>query len=162
MNSRRYPAQVFWSDEDEGFIARAPDLPGCSAFGETQEEAIDELQSAIEAWVEAANAAGNLIPAPSSPASETAYSGKVLLRMPKSLHARLAEGAKSEGVSLNSHIVCLLASSSADPARRAVPQITLQAVAVEMPIGKWDVQRYSSVKTASSGDRSPWQEAVNG
>ena len=40
---RRYPANVFWSEEDEGFIALAPDLPGCSAFGESQAEALVSL-----------------------------------------------------------------------------------------------------------------------
>ena len=59
----RYPAQVFWSDEDEGYIALAPDLPGCSAFGLTQEEAVAELRHAIKAWIEAADAAGNGPPA---------------------------------------------------------------------------------------------------
>jgi predicted RNase H-like HicB family nuclease len=63
----RYPASVFWSDEDEGFIALAPDLPGCSAFGETQAAALLELQDAIRAWVAAAQKAGNPIPAPSRP-----------------------------------------------------------------------------------------------
>jgi len=60
-----YPAEVFWSDEDEGWIAVAPNLPGCSAFGESRPEALAELESAIEAWIEAARAAGNAIPAPS-------------------------------------------------------------------------------------------------
>jgi predicted RNase H-like HicB family nuclease len=63
--ARRYPASVFWSDEDGGFIAIAPDLPGCSAFGETKPEALFELEEAIRAWIEAANAAGNPIPEPS-------------------------------------------------------------------------------------------------
>ncbi|MDZ4791671.1 MAG: type II toxin-antitoxin system HicB family antitoxin [Hyphomicrobiales bacterium] len=62
----RYPVQVFWSDEDEGFIAIVPDLPGCSAFGETQHDALTEAQDAIAAWVEAMTAAGNPVPAPSS------------------------------------------------------------------------------------------------
>ena len=53
----RYPATVFWSDEDEGFIATAADLPGCSAFGDTQQEALTELQDAIVAWIEAARSA---------------------------------------------------------------------------------------------------------
>jgi predicted RNase H-like HicB family nuclease len=61
-NANRYPAQVSWSDEDSGFIAIAPDLPGCSAFGETQQEALAELQDAIAAWIEAAQSAGNPIP----------------------------------------------------------------------------------------------------
>jgi predicted RNase H-like HicB family nuclease len=67
-DANRYPANVFWSEEDEGFIAVASDLPGCSAFGETQHEALAELQSAIVAWIEAARAAGNPIPDPSRPA----------------------------------------------------------------------------------------------
>jgi predicted RNase H-like HicB family nuclease len=61
---RHYPAEVFWSDEDEGFIALAPDLPGCSAFGETKSEALQELDEAIDAWIEAARAAGNPVPEP--------------------------------------------------------------------------------------------------
>ena len=60
-----YPAEVFWSDEDGGWIAVAPDLPGCSAFGESRPEALEELESAIEAWIDAARAAGNAIPEPS-------------------------------------------------------------------------------------------------
>jgi predicted RNase H-like HicB family nuclease len=60
-----YPAEVFWSEEDRGWIAVAPDLPGCSAFGESRPEALKELEPAIEAWIEAAKAAGNSIPQPS-------------------------------------------------------------------------------------------------
>jgi predicted RNase H-like HicB family nuclease len=52
--ARRYPASVFWSDEDAGFIAIAPDLPGCSAIGETRSDALLELEQAISAWIEAA------------------------------------------------------------------------------------------------------------
>jgi len=60
-----YPAEAFWSEEDGGWIAVAPDLPGCSAFGESRPEALKELEPAIEAWIEAAKAAGNAIPQPS-------------------------------------------------------------------------------------------------
>jgi antitoxin HicB len=112
-DTNRYPANVFWSDEDEGFIAVASDLPGCSAFGETQHEALTELQSAIAAWIEAARAAGNPIPEPSQPALDNFYSGKILVRMPKSLHGQLAQGAKTEAVSLNQHIVFLLTWATA-------------------------------------------------
>jgi predicted RNase H-like HicB family nuclease len=103
---------VFWSDEDNGFIAIATDLPGCSAFGETQPEALAELQDAIAAWIEAAQAAGNPIPEPSDPAGEAEYSGKVLLRIPRDLHARLARLAKTQTVSLNQYLVYLLTSAS--------------------------------------------------
>ena len=65
MQTDRYPAQIFWSIDDQAFIAIAPDLHGCSAVGDTQAEALAELQDAIEAWCEAARAAGNSIPEPS-------------------------------------------------------------------------------------------------
>ncbi len=110
--TNRYPAQVFWSDDDKGFIALAPDLPGCSAFGETQQDALDELQDAIEAWIGAARAAGNPVPTPSTPPRDHHHSGKILLRMPRRLHAQLAQSAKEEGVSLNQYIACLLASAA--------------------------------------------------
>lgn len=110
-NPDRYPVEVFWSDEDEGFIATAPDLPGCSAFGDSQAEALAELDHAIAAWKQAAEVAGNAIPAPSKPA-QVQYSGKFVVRMPKSMHAQLAVKAHREGVSLNQLVVALLASAN--------------------------------------------------
>lgn len=68
--TQRYPGNVFWDEEDQGFVAVAPDLPGCSAFGENQPEALSELRYAIEAWIEAAQAVGRAIPPPSRPAAE--------------------------------------------------------------------------------------------
>lgn len=50
---------IFWSDEDQGYIALAIHLPGCSAFGDTREEAVAELVDAMTAWRQAAQAAGN-------------------------------------------------------------------------------------------------------
>lgn len=109
----KYPASVFWSDEDGGFIAIAPDLPGCSAFGKTQGEALAELQDAISGWVEAARAVGNPVPKPSPKPEPEHYSGKLVLRLPRSLHAKLATAAKQDGVSLNQHLLHLLADASA-------------------------------------------------
>ncbi|MHB9833800.1 toxin-antitoxin system HicB family antitoxin [Paraburkholderia terrae] len=106
----RYPAEVFWSDEDEGFIAIAPDLPGCSAFGADEAEALTELKHAIAAWKEAAASAGNPIPRPSRPASAADYSGKFVVRMAKTMHRQLAHSAEREGVSLNQYVVTLLAT----------------------------------------------------
>jgi antitoxin HicB len=109
----RYPAQVFWSDEDDGYIAVATDLPGCSSFGESEADALAELRDAICAWIEAAKSAGNPVPAPSDPAKELEYSGKLLVRMPRDLHAHLARLAKHEAVSLNQCVVYLLTWASA-------------------------------------------------
>jgi predicted RNase H-like HicB family nuclease len=73
MMPERYPKQVFWSEEDDAFVALAPDLPGCSAIGASEAEALLELEGAIAAWIGAARAAGNSIP----PASRLDGRGKL-------------------------------------------------------------------------------------
>ncbi|MGL5060813.1 MAG: type II toxin-antitoxin system HicB family antitoxin [Microcoleus sp.] len=59
-----YHINIFYSNEDEGYIADIPDLKYCSAFGETPELALQEVQIAKTAWLEAAKAAGKPIPEP--------------------------------------------------------------------------------------------------
>jgi len=59
-----YHINIFYSDEDGGYIADIPDLEACSAFGETPEEALNQLQVARAAWLEAARAEGKPIPRP--------------------------------------------------------------------------------------------------
>lgn len=68
----KYLIEVFWSDEDQGFIALAPDLPGCSAFGETAAEAVRELGDAQTAWLQACRASGDPIPEPAAKARHAA------------------------------------------------------------------------------------------
>jgi len=60
----RYAIEIFYSEEDEGYIAVVPELPGCSAFGKTEEEALKEIKVAIELWVETAQKEGRKIPQP--------------------------------------------------------------------------------------------------
>ncbi len=62
--THRYLIEIFWSDEDQGYIAVVPDLPGCCAFGETQEEALREIHDAMEAWIEACRQSGEPVPQP--------------------------------------------------------------------------------------------------
>jgi predicted RNase H-like HicB family nuclease len=111
-NKPSYPVQIFWSDEDEGYVALVPDLPGCSAFGETAEEALHESDGAIEAWLDAAKAAGNPMPQPSQPPLHRKHSGKLLVRMPQTLHAELVVQAEQENISLNQYVVYLLTEGS--------------------------------------------------
>ena len=59
-----YHINIFYSEEDEGYIADIPDLESCSAFGETPEQALAELEVAKKAWLEAACQAGKPIPPP--------------------------------------------------------------------------------------------------
>ncbi|MCY7382750.1 MAG: type II toxin-antitoxin system HicB family antitoxin [Microcoleus sp. CAN_BIN18] len=56
--------KIFYSNQDEGYIADIPDLKYCSAFGETPEAALQEVQIAKTAWLEAAKAEGKTIPEP--------------------------------------------------------------------------------------------------
>jgi predicted RNase H-like HicB family nuclease len=60
--SRDYAIAVFWSEADRSWIADAPDLKSCSAFGTTPEEAVSELRVAMAAWIEAAKAHGMPLP----------------------------------------------------------------------------------------------------
>jgi predicted RNase H-like HicB family nuclease len=61
---RDYHINIFYSEEDEGYIADIPDLEACSAFGSTPEEALIQVQIARAAWLEAARAEGKPIPKP--------------------------------------------------------------------------------------------------
>ena len=112
-----YPIEVFWTDEDEGFIAIAPDLPGASAWGKTEAGAIKELRIAIDLWIKAARKVGNPVPKPSD-RTDLTYSGKFLMRVPKRLHAELAHAAKSQGVSLNQYVLYVLTRGHSDRTKR--------------------------------------------
>lgn len=59
-----YHINIFFSEEDRGYIADIPDLASCSAFGETPEEALAEVEQAKQAWLEAARQEGRHIPPP--------------------------------------------------------------------------------------------------
>jgi predicted RNase H-like HicB family nuclease len=59
-----YHINIFYSEEDGGYIADIPDLKYCSAFGDTEEEALQEVLRAKQAWLEAAEMEGKLVPEP--------------------------------------------------------------------------------------------------
>lgn len=62
----KYAIHIFWSEEDEGFIAVCDEFPGLSAFGESREEALSEAQIALDAIIEAYRESGLTIPEPQS------------------------------------------------------------------------------------------------
>lgn len=64
-NQSKYPVEIHWKDADQCYIASAPDLQGCIAHGYTREEALSELQIAIELWLEKAVEDGEHLPSPS-------------------------------------------------------------------------------------------------
>jgi predicted RNase H-like HicB family nuclease len=59
-----YHINVFYSEEDEAYVADIPDLKFCSALGDTPEEAVREVQIAKTAWIDAAQSSGKSIPEP--------------------------------------------------------------------------------------------------
>jgi antitoxin HicB len=107
-----YPIVLASSSNGDGpgWTATVEELPGCEARGETPELAAAAVQEAVERWIDEAKAAGREIPPPGAAA---AHSGKLLVRMPRSLHAELVRASEREGTSLNAYIVAALASSVA-------------------------------------------------
>ena len=65
MNPACYSIVIQWSEEDQAYLARAPELPGCITHGDTREEALKNVLEVIELWLEAAQKTGRPIPSPS-------------------------------------------------------------------------------------------------
>ncbi|HEY9826612.1 MAG TPA: type II toxin-antitoxin system HicB family antitoxin [Stenomitos sp.] len=103
----QYPIMLY-PDPDGGYVAEIKDLPGCITQGDTAEEAVEMIDDARQLWLKTAHQHGDSIPLPST---NTQYSGKTMLRMPRSLHQALAEGAERDGVSLNQYLVSLLSQA---------------------------------------------------
>jgi predicted RNase H-like HicB family nuclease len=84
----KYAIEIFYSEEDEGFIAIVPELPECSAFGDTEEEALKEIKVAIDLWLETAMKDGREIPKPTGKELlRTAVEGLMGLRVGRSQRA---------------------------------------------------------------------------
>ena len=60
----KYAIEIFYSEEDEGYIAVVPELPGCSAFGDSEESALEEVKLAMDLWLQTAKIEGREIPKP--------------------------------------------------------------------------------------------------
>ena len=60
----KYEIIIFWSDDDQAFIADVPELPGCMAHGNTYETALANAREAVALWIETANEFGDTIPTP--------------------------------------------------------------------------------------------------
>ena len=82
------------------FYAHVLELDGCQSTGETFEEAYENLKEAMEGWIEAKLEGGFDIPLP---VGYENFSGKFIVRIPKSLHYQLSVEAEKEGVSLNQY-----------------------------------------------------------
>ena len=104
-----YHISLVQDGEENGgkWVAAAEELPDCTSRADTAEEAIAGLKGAMAAWIGVALKEGRDIP---EPRSEVTPSGRLLLRMPRTLHAALTKAAERENVSLNQFITDSLAS----------------------------------------------------
>ena len=95
-----------WDDGDGPYyLARVLELQGCMIHGDTPAEALNEIEDVKRDWINTNLELGNKMP---EPLMSRRYSGKVILRMPPSLHQALVNVAELEGVSFNQYMVSAL------------------------------------------------------
>lgn len=121
IENTNYPVKIYFDDDDEIFVAEFPDLPGCSAYGDSVDEAYQAAQTAKQGWLDLAVEQGLPIP---KPTRVEEYSGRILLRLPSSLHASLVERAELQLTSLNQYAVHLLSAAIVgDSVKKEVEQL---------------------------------------
>jgi antitoxin HicB len=99
-----YPYELVLDRDQGGYFARHPDLPGCTAEGESPQEAVANLDESRRLWIEARLEGGYPIPEP----AKEEYRGRISLRIPRSLHASLARVAVRQEMSLNQLLTVIL------------------------------------------------------
>lgn len=156
--SMPYPVTLVRDDADEGsWVATIDALPGCTARGVTPDETLERASAAVAEWVEAAKREGRDVP---EPKSLHAHSGRLLLRMPQTLHAELSRAAEREKVSLNQFITDALAGALGWRAPRKTP-VTRSVLPVEGVGGvEGSASGQASVTPAGSQRRSRFLSAV--
>ena len=102
-----YIVQHIKDESGEYYYSKVLELDGCQSTGETFEEAYKNLKEAMEGWIETKLEAGFDIPLP---VGYENFSGKFIVRIPKSLHYKLSVEAEREGVSLNQYALYKLSS----------------------------------------------------
>lgn len=104
----KYPTQITEIDHSDGggYLVEIPLLKGCVSDGETIEEALENIKEAKAEWL--AYMLENKLPIP-EPIDVSKYSGKFVVRIPKSLHKVISEQSKLEGLSLNQYVANSLA-----------------------------------------------------
>ena len=99
-----YTKAVFKRDDEDGihYISKVMELDGCHSDGTTPNEALTNLEEAMECYLECCLFAGDPIP---EPMTDDCYSGRFMVRIPKSLHRRLSHESQKEGISLNQYVL---------------------------------------------------------
>ncbi len=127
------------SDDRSEWVAQVTELPGCEVRAASDGEALAEVRVAMETWIEDAVANERPVPAPKV---ENTHSGRLLVRMPPTLHADLARLADGEKVSLNTLIVGILGGATAwrrgdgPPTPREAPDAATGSGGTADPVGE--------------------------
>ena len=103
--SKPYARELI-KNEDGTWYARVVELKGCMTEGDTEEEALEALDDAMKGWLEVAIEDKEPIP---EPLESRSFSGKFVVRVPRTMHRDLAKRAEIEGVSLNQLVLTALA-----------------------------------------------------
>ncbi len=116
-------------EPEGGFSAEILEFPGCIAEGDTAEEAVANVERAAKAWIASELEQQHRIP---TPVSGGDYSGRLLVRLPRSLHRSLALKAASDNTSLNQEVVAAVACwvGADDLYRRLTENVAMQASSV--------------------------------
>ena len=146
-------SRVIVPEEDGTFRAEILEFPGCIATGNTEAEALASLRDVAISWLEAVAAMGKPIP---QPVENIEFSGKLVIRMPKSLHKKAVLAAERDGVSLNHFIVTGIAEqvglgASAKSRGTSGPNIVLMSLPSSHDIGHqpYGYRRSSSLSSVS-------------
>ena len=125
---KRPYGRVVVPESDGTFRVEIIEFPGCIAVGDTAGEALANLERVADSWLQATIAKGMRVP---EPIESIEYSGKLVLRLPKTLHKKAAHAAARDGVSLNQFIVSCIAEQVGT--RSGAPPRLLQPTQVTQP-----------------------------
>ena len=119
-----YSVRLFYSPEDGEYVAISPEFPGLSALAPDQAEAVRELQAVVGMALESYRDSGTQPPTPAPPEDTVLPSGEFRARLPRTLHAQLAQKARDEGVSQNTLLIQYVAQGLArvSPVTRTEPE----------------------------------------
>lgn len=137
--------RVVFREDDGSYRGEIIEFPGCIAIGDTAAEALAHLEGVAESWLASTIARGQRVPEPIETGS---YSGKLVVRLTRSLHRKATHEAAREGVSLNHFIVSCVAEQVGARAKPLIEAQT-QAMTFLTPLSHDQFSRWVSL--ASSG-----------
>lgn len=141
--------RVVTPESDGSFRSEILEFPGCVAVGGTSSEALAILEEVAASWLESSLAKGKAIP---EPLEVTDYSGKLVVRLPKSLHRKAAYAAERDGVSLNQFIVSSIAQQvgAVTQAASGITNLFVQMTQVGSGVERHVISSLSQLITTNS------------